>query len=95
MGDHRLFHVVPISFIIDAMDCAILLVFVTFGIIEAIEVFRGSDNEQKRAGQDAGATGVEASTIGGEAEALTGGTRAFGPKSAEDGGAQQAVAPGT
>ncbi len=44
VGDHRLFQVIPLSYVFDAMDCAILIVFGTFGVIEAIAVFKGDDH---------------------------------------------------
>lgn len=94
MGDHRLFHTVPVSFIIDAMDCAILLVFVTFGVMEAVNVFRESDDEQERTGQISGPAGVEAPTVGTKAEALTGKERSAGDQGAADAGGKRAESSG-
>ena len=39
-GDTKLFGVLPLGYLFDAMDAAILLVFMVFGLIEAIRVFR-------------------------------------------------------
>ena len=66
-GDHRLFGRVPISFIFDVMDCAILLVFVVFGVIEAVEAFRGSADGHKngaRSGQGGSTSGSGAPQVG-------------------------------
>jgi O-antigen ligase len=41
VGDPKLFDLVPIRFIFDAMDGFILIAFVAFGTIEAIRVFQG------------------------------------------------------
>ena len=40
VGDPILFGKVPLRWFFDAMDVAILLVFITFGVIEAIRAFR-------------------------------------------------------
>lgn len=43
MGDPRLFNFVPISYIFDAMDIFVLLVFIVFGTREAYLVMREHD----------------------------------------------------
>jgi hypothetical protein len=40
LGDPILFDRIPLRWFFDAMDAAILLVFLTFGTIEAIRAFR-------------------------------------------------------
>ena len=39
-GDIKLFEVLPLRYIFDAMDLGILVVFLVFGTLEAIWVFR-------------------------------------------------------
>jgi hypothetical protein len=40
LGDPILFGKVPLRWFFDAMDVAILFVFITFGVVEAITAFR-------------------------------------------------------
>lgn len=40
LGDPRLFCLLPLKYVFDAMDVVILLLFATFGVREAIRVFR-------------------------------------------------------
>lgn len=40
LGDPKLFDWVPLSYVFDVMDATALIVFIPFGIIEAIRVFR-------------------------------------------------------
>jgi hypothetical protein len=44
-GDPKLFDFFPLRYIFDAVDIGILAVFLTFGTIEAIQVFRENDDE--------------------------------------------------
>jgi hypothetical protein len=43
-GDPKLFDVVPLRYLFDVMDIAILLLFLVFGTLEGIQVFRETDN---------------------------------------------------
>lgn len=45
VGDPRLFDICPLRYIFDVVDLAILAVFLVFGTIEAIRVFRESDDD--------------------------------------------------
>jgi hypothetical protein len=45
IGDPRLFDICPLRYIFDLVDLAISGVFVVFGTIEAIRVFRESDDD--------------------------------------------------
>jgi hypothetical protein len=40
LGDPKLFDLIPISYVFDAMDATALAVFIPFGASEAIRVFR-------------------------------------------------------
>jgi hypothetical protein len=40
LGDPKLFGLVPLSWVFDAMDATALVVFIPFGVIEAIRVFK-------------------------------------------------------
>jgi len=40
LGDPKLFGYIPLSYVFDAMDATALAVFIPFGTIEAIRVFR-------------------------------------------------------
>lgn len=40
LGDPTLFGKIPLRWFFDAMDVAILIVFITFGVIEAVTAFR-------------------------------------------------------
>jgi hypothetical protein len=44
-GDPKLFDFFPLRYIFDAADIGILAVFLIFGTIEAIQVFRENDDE--------------------------------------------------
>jgi hypothetical protein len=44
LGNPKLFEQVPVSYVFDAMDLMVLVVFVIFGLVEAVTVFRGKDN---------------------------------------------------
>ena len=44
-GNPRLFDKFPISYIFHAADIVILIVFLTYGTIDAIHVFRENDDE--------------------------------------------------
>jgi hypothetical protein len=43
-GDHKLFGVIPLRYVFDGMDLAILLAFVVLGTLEAVTVFREQDD---------------------------------------------------
>ena len=64
MGDHRLFQRIPLSYIFDAMDCAILLVFGAFGVLEATKAFKGTD-----VANSSGAVGAKNRAIEGDGTA--------------------------
>jgi hypothetical protein len=40
LGEPELFGLIPLSYVFDAMDATALAVFIPFGVIEAIRVFR-------------------------------------------------------
>jgi len=40
LGEPKLFDWIPLSYVFDAMDATALAVFITFGVVEAIRVFR-------------------------------------------------------
>jgi hypothetical protein len=44
-GDPKLFDFVPLRYIFDAVDIGILAVFLIFGTIEAIRVFRENEDD--------------------------------------------------
>jgi hypothetical protein len=39
-GDPKLFGWIPLSYVFDVMDAAALAVFIPFGVLEAVRVFR-------------------------------------------------------
>jgi hypothetical protein len=43
VGDPKLFDVLPLRYIFDGMDLAILLAFIVLGTLEAIRVFRETE----------------------------------------------------
>ena len=43
-GDHKLFDVIPLRYIFDAMDAGILIAFVVLGTLESVRVFREQDD---------------------------------------------------
>jgi hypothetical protein len=45
LGDPELFDLCPLRYIFDLMDGAILVVFLVFGTLEAIEVFKENDDD--------------------------------------------------
>ena len=46
LGDPKLFDIVPLRYVFDGMDVGIIIAFLVFGTIEAVIVFKGSDDDK-------------------------------------------------